>query len=136
MIWVVLGLACGLLVVAVMGVFWAAGMASTIDDLSERLDAKPDVPAPRAPLEQQDRQSMQAAWPMVCCQHCGLAHPGECPRVRRVVAESDQAGRVLRTDIWYWDNASWEPPSDALTADQVWGTSVPLPPPVEEEPKK
>jgi hypothetical protein len=77
-------------------------------------------------LSQQERQELQATWPVVMCRDCGLAHPGACPRVRRIVVETSP--NTTKTDTWYWANDEWEPPPGAMTAEEVWGTGVPVPP--------
>ena len=76
---------------------------------------------------------MRANWPGVVCADCGLAHQGICTRVKTRVAEAetDSGGRTLTTKslVEYWPNGEWQPPADALSAFDVWGTAVPLPDP-------
>jgi hypothetical protein len=79
-----------------------------------------------ADLTHSERQELQATWPVVMCRDCGLAHPGACPRIRRQVVETSP--NTTKTDTWYWPNDEWEPPPGAVTADDVWGTGVPIPP--------
>jgi hypothetical protein len=79
-----------------------------------------------AVLSQQEKQELQATWPVVMCRDCGLAHPGACPRIRRIVVET--APNATKTDTWYWPEGAWEPPPGAVSAEDVWGTGVPIPP--------
>lgn len=90
------------------------------------------VPAARAELSQQERLELQATWPMRQCEHCGTAHGGTCPRVKRIT-RARQGPTIISEDIVFWPNGKWEPPADALTVFDVWETPVvPLGPPTGE----
>jgi hypothetical protein len=83
------------------------------------LEARP----PRVPLSAEERTVLQADWATLVCQHCGRVHYGMCPRVARLVTHSRANERD--TTVEYWPNDQWQPPADALTTDDVWGTFVP-----------
>lgn len=86
---------------------------------------------PRIELDPQDRQQLASSWGAVMCQACGLAHPGECPRVSERVSTVRFDGRNLAeetTRVSYWPNGQWEPPEGAVSSADVWGSPVPVPP--------
>lgn len=103
---------------------WPWVSRSKLDELWRQVEAKPKREP--ASLTQQEKMELQATWPTVMCRDCGWGHPGACPRIRRIVTET--APNSVKTDVWYWPNDEWEPPLDAISADAVWGTSVPIPP--------
>jgi len=76
---------------------------------------------PRAPLSEEQRRELQVTWSKVVCATCGTIHPGMCPRVRETNWHPN--GTIARQT--YWPNAEWEPPRDAIRAEDVFPGGVP-----------
>jgi len=66
---------------------------------------------------------MAANWALLVCRHCGHAHAGLCPRVRRV--ETITLPNGSRTERWwYWPRGRWSLPSDAIGPEDVFPGGV------------
>ncbi len=78
------------------------------------------VPPPRPVLSREERQELAANWAQLCCEFCGSAHGGLCPRVRRIQSTRLPNGTMTR-DITFWKDGQWSPHPNARTPEDVFG---------------
>jgi hypothetical protein len=68
-------------------------------------------------LDPEERQTLASVWEAMLCGHCGYAHPGVCPRVRRTERVIGPGSQVTER-VWYWEK--WKPHPASVRHDDVF----------------
>jgi hypothetical protein len=96
-------------------------LGDRVDRLTARLDAQPEPEEEFTPLDEEQKRDLRVVWASVACGHCGMIHPGLCPRVKEMRYQAN--GNPER--IIFWPNGKWAVPKGAHSYREVFGTEVP-----------